>query len=65
VKVSPAEIDYLVQSYEGILDAATFGFEDHQGLEDICAAVVVTEDFKMECFEDTWPKRSLFIDTQR
>ena len=50
VKVSPAEIDYLVQSYEGILDAATFSFEDHQGLEDICAAVVVTEDFKMDPF---------------
>jgi acyl-CoA synthetase (AMP-forming)/AMP-acid ligase II len=51
VKVSPAEIDHLVQSYEGILDAATFSFEDHQGLEDICAAVVVTEDFKMELFQ--------------
>jgi long-chain acyl-CoA synthetase len=50
VKVSPADIDSLIGSYHGLLDAATFGFENHFGLEDICAAVVVVNDFDMEAF---------------
>lgn len=50
VKVSPADIDSLIGSYHGLLDAATFGFENHLGLEDICAAVVVVNDFDMEAF---------------
>jgi acyl-CoA synthetase (AMP-forming)/AMP-acid ligase II len=50
VKVSPVEIDNLIQGYNGILDAATFGYENNSGLEDICAAVVVAKDFNMELF---------------
>jgi len=39
---------------------ATFGFENQQGVEDICAAIVVTNDFNMEAFQlhltQTFPK---------
>jgi len=51
IRVSPTHIDFLIQRCEGILDAATFGFENHLGCEDICAAVVVADDFKMEPFQ--------------
>ena len=59
-KVSPVELDSSIQSYGGILDVATFGFENQQGIEDICAAIVVANDFNMEAFQlhltQTFPK---------
>jgi long-chain acyl-CoA synthetase len=48
VKVDPAVVDRIVQDYEGVSDAATFGFENHLGVEDICTAIVVPEDFDSE-----------------
>lgn len=59
-KISPAEIDNSIQGYAGILDVATFGFENQLGYEDICAAVVVADGFDMETFRQyltrTMPK---------
>ena len=51
VKISPAEVDRAMQGYEGILDAATFDFENHLGFQDLCAAVVVSAGFNMENFQ--------------
>lgn len=51
VKIFPEEIDAILQNYVGIIDVASFGFENHLGLEDICTAVVVASDFAMESFQ--------------
>ena len=51
IKILPEEIDALIQGYAGIVDVASFGFENHLGLEDICAAVVVAGDFNIESFQ--------------
>ncbi len=47
VKVDPAAVDRHMQGFEGVIDAAAFGFENQRGIEDICAAIVASENFDM------------------
>jgi acyl-coenzyme A synthetase/AMP-(fatty) acid ligase len=45
VKVDPVTIDYCIQEYDGVRDAAAFAFENHLGLEVFCVAIVVDKGF--------------------
>jgi acyl-coenzyme A synthetase/AMP-(fatty) acid ligase len=47
-KIDPFQIDVVAQSYPGVIDAASFRYEDEQGLEDICLAVVASEHFNWD-----------------
>lgn len=47
-KIDPFQIDVVAQSYPGVIDAASFGYEDEQGLADICLAVVASEAFNWD-----------------
>jgi acyl-coenzyme A synthetase/AMP-(fatty) acid ligase len=43
IKIDPMDIDYCVQNYPGVKDAAAFGFENLLGLADVCVAVVAED----------------------
>ena len=50
-KIAPTDIDQRLLEYPGIIDAAAFGFENHLGAEDVCAALVVAEGFDMNALQ--------------
>ena len=45
VKVDPVLVDQKLQEYEGVRDAAAFGYEDKSGIEAVGAAIVVDDHF--------------------
>jgi long-chain acyl-CoA synthetase len=51
VKINPAEVDRHLLDYEGVHDAATFGYENADGFEDLCAVIVVEDGFDMDQFK--------------
>ena len=50
-KIAPTDIDQRLLEFPGIIDAAAFGFENHLGAEDVCAALVVAEGFDMAALQ--------------
>lgn len=48
VKVDPAAIDQRLADYEGIEDAAAFGFENAIGIEDIAVAIVLSNEIAVD-----------------
>jgi len=51
VKVNPDRIEAIALAQLGIRDCATFGRINDSGIEELCIAIVVDDDFDQESFE--------------
>jgi 2,3-dihydroxybenzoate-AMP ligase len=52
VKVNPNLVEEIALSVVGVVDAATFGFTDNQGLNRLAVAYVKSSDFKLDELKD-------------
>jgi acyl-coenzyme A synthetase/AMP-(fatty) acid ligase len=64
VKVNPERIESIALAQLGVRDCAAFGRISDSGIEELCIALVVNEDFKQEIFEKAMAAKSANLISQ-
>ncbi|MEW6079106.1 MAG: class I adenylate-forming enzyme family protein [Thermodesulfobacteriota bacterium] len=57
IKINLDSLDLFLNDYHGVQDAATFSFENSDGVQDIAAAIVVAKDFEIKALQGEMLKK--------